>query len=180
MPLIFFPILAHFWPLSTLFAQMRSLFAQWVSFAQNPAPNPCCVLCTYTPFLWWGYINIQHALPISSNHSLPDPKTPSFKNSPPRKNCPPPLWHCLLSAGGNRDVVQPFVFVTVTLKENKKNMLSTGHVSARHSWQPLACILPGETQNLCFANYTKCSSHTHDSNMDSCFLPMQPFFFLAL
>ena len=77
-------------------------------------------------------------------------------------------------------LVQPFVFVTVTLKENKKIMLSTGHVSARHSWQPLACILPGETQNLCFANYTKCSSHTHDSNMDSCFLPMQPFFLFLL
>ena len=43
-----------------------------------------------------------------------------------------------------------------------------------------ACILPGETQNLCFANYKKCRSHTPDLNMDSCFLPMQPPFFLAL
>ena len=79
-----------------------------------------------------------------------------------------------------RDVVQPPGFVTVTLKRKLKKLalstLSPGHVSARRSRR----YITRRNTKFVLADYTKCTSHAPDLNMDSCFLPMQPPFFLAL
>ena len=66
-----------------------------------------------------------------------------------------------------------------TKKKIKKlalSSLSTGHVSARRSRR----YITRRNTKFVLADYTKCTSHAPDLNMDSCFLPMQTPFFLAL
>ena len=75
-----------------------------------------------------------------------------------------------------RDVVQPPVFVTVALKRKQSKLLSPGHVSACQSRQ----YITRQNTKFVLCQIHKCRCQAHDSIMDSCFLPMQPPFFLVL
>ena len=62
-----------------------------------------------------------------------------------------------------RDVVQPPVFVSAA-PLNRKLKKPCSHLV---TWRPVAPgIKPGETQNLCFVDYTKCRSTLLTRNVD--------------